>query len=665
MKFPEDAEVRLYLRREREAGPVEEIPLAGDADVRTSASGDFELQLNRSEQEIRPLLRRKREPDVYLERLELRLSAHEFASISLHPSIDIDARYRLYQHGYQSWTNTGLRQHTESDEYVRLKWKHAMDENFETPHQGALPAGALPIYAFAAAGKFHSEHLVGLEQIEAPGAPWRLLFAAGHPVHHHLKFRVILDPHSGRLKEFAAIWDFNGRLFESHARESLTPLVWDYSDPARSQSAGGFENFLDAGVAKLAGKFPRPRFEGSMIGWCSWYYYYTKISESIILENLRQIQHKELRMDLFQIDDGWQRAIGDWTTVNEKFPSGMAFLAREIKKTGMRAGIWLAPFLAREESNLFREYPEMILRQPHSDKPVPALYNPLWGGWTYALDASHPRFKAWLSHVIHTIVHEWGYDYLKLDFLYAACFRGQHAQMSATGARRYEEAMLLIRRVAGKKTFILGCGAPMWSSVGLFDGMRIGMDVNHIWDGDMMSAVLNDRNYPTARGSLINTLTRSFMHRRFWLNDPDCLMVRGRNTKLTEKQVYLLASVMAISGGMLLLSDDLTILEPERLEIWKRAVSVNRKCAYYTPLPLGLLEHRFPRGLYNPAGYIGFWNPTHGPERVEAPLPPGLDESALRGARNLWTDEEPLWTVENRRVALSLAPFESVLVQLP
>lgn len=47
-------------------------------------------------------------------------------------------------------------------------------------------------------------------------------------------------------------------------------------------------------------------------GWCSWYYYYSRVTENDVLENLEWLRrHRtELPLDYFQIDDGYQPAPG-------------------------------------------------------------------------------------------------------------------------------------------------------------------------------------------------------------------------------------------------------------------------------------------------------------------------------------------------------------------
>lgn len=73
---------------------------------------------------------------------------------------------------------------------------------------------------------------------------------------------------------------------------------------------------------------------------------------------------------MFQVDDGWQRANGDWD-VNDGFPSGMAALAERVQQTGRIPGLSAAPFLVDEHSELVRRHGDMVLRDA-SGLPVVA-----------------------------------------------------------------------------------------------------------------------------------------------------------------------------------------------------------------------------------------------------------------------------------------------------
>ena len=57
---------------------------------------------------------------------------------------------------------------------------------------------------------------------------------------------------------------------------------------------------------------------------------------------LRMIaESKELGLEMFHMDAGWFRGVGDWYPDPERFPHGLAFLADEAHKQGLRFGIWV------------------------------------------------------------------------------------------------------------------------------------------------------------------------------------------------------------------------------------------------------------------------------------------------------------------------------------
>jgi alpha-galactosidase len=105
--------------------------------------------------------------------------------------------------------------------------------------------------------------------------------------------------------------------------------------------------------------------------------------------------------------------------------------------------------------------------------------------------------------------------------------------------------------------------------LGLIDANRIGADVSGDWRpnfGGVGFLFKNEPAMPSARNSIRNILTRASLHQLWWINDPDCLLIRP-DTRLTLDEVRSLASVIALTGGSLLVSDDLPKLPAERLRI--------------------------------------------------------------------------------------------------
>ena len=84
------------------------------------------------------------------------------------------------------------------------------------------------------------------------------------------------------------------------------------------------------------------------MGWCSWYHYFDGVTEADITANLARAG--DWPFDVFQLDDGYQPAIGDWLATNEKFPSGVDGVAAAIAAAGFVPGLWIAPFIVAPAS---------------------------------------------------------------------------------------------------------------------------------------------------------------------------------------------------------------------------------------------------------------------------------------------------------------------------
>lgn len=325
-------------------------------------------------------------------------------------------------------------------------------------------------------------------------------------------------------------------------------------------------------------------------GWCSWHYYYRETKAGDVLANLAAAAETELPLEYILIDDGYQMAIGDWLSVDEeKFPQGMKSLAEEIRAVGHKPGIWTAPFAASSESQLYAEHPEWVIRDERGD-PIVAWQH--WGVDTYGLDLAHPEVQEWLGETFRAM-RGWGYELLKVDFLYAGALAGCRHDPKVTRAQAVRKGLEIIREVIGEESFLLGCGAPLGPSVGLVDGMRIGPDVAINWH-----PFWADPTFPAAQNALRNSITRYFTHGRFWINDPDCVLVRQKEDQsaLTLSEMRTLATVVGLSGGMVLSGDNLPTLADHRLKYLAKLLPPYGIAA----TPLDLFESEIPRLLALP-----------------------------------------------------------------
>ncbi len=323
-------------------------------------------------------------------------------------------------------------------------------------------------------------------------------------------------------------------------------------------------------------------------GWTSWYYHYTNINETIILSNLDAFREKNIPIDVFQIDDGWQTAVGDWLEVKDAFPQGLRPIVDRIHEAGYRAGLWLAPFVAEKKSQLAKQHPEWLLRDAEGN-PIPAGHSWLWSGDFYGLDIDQPGLRSYLANVFDTVLNVWGFDLVKLDFLYGACLVPAHGKTRGT---RMVEAMDLLRKFVGDK-LILGCGVPLGPAIGRVDICRIGPDVGHEWTNTLTRGLAMRETVSTVT-ALENAIGRRHWSGRAFSNDPDVFFLRslsfegqkfdpfiavqelrwGKRIPLDESEKYTLFLLNNILGRLVFTSDDV------------REYSDNTQALYLSAFPL-------------------------------------------------------------------------------
>ena len=300
-------------------------------------------------------------------------------------------------------------------------------------------------------------------------------------------------------------------------------------------------------------------------GYTTWYNYYGNVTEKIVKRDLQSLVNLPERVDIFQIDDGYQSAIGDWLIVNKKFPSGMKACADAVHEKGMKAGLWLAPFAATPNSKVFKEHNDWLVKD---DCGQPLCVGHNWGGF-YALDIYDKGAREYIKHFFDVVLNEWGYDMVKLDFLYACCTKPIH---NKTRGQIMCDAMDFIRECVGDK-LILGCGVPMAPAFGKVDFCRIGADMGLDWRRNPYTT-REDVSTPNA---IYNTVFRRHLDGRAFLNDPDVFLLRDNNMFMSYKKRKLIAKINHIFGNLLFTSDNVDRYNDSKINAFLAAVDKNKE----------------------------------------------------------------------------------------
>lgn len=292
------------------------------------------------------------------------------------------------------------------------------------------------------------------------------------------------------------------------------------------------------------------------VGYTTWYNYYGNVREDVVKRDLDSISKLDTKIDCFQIDDGYQTAIGDWLSTDlKKFPDGMKKVAEEVHSHDMLAGLWLAPFAGVPSSKLFKEHEDWFIKDKNG-KPYNTGHN--WGGF-YSLDIYNDGVRDYLKHVFDVVLNDWGYDLVKLDFLYGACVLPMH---NKSRGEIMCDAMDLIREWCGDK-LVLGCGVPIMPAFGKVDYCRIGCDISLDWK-KKTHIIREEVSTPHA---VCNTVFRRHLNGRAWMNDPDVFLLRDSNNKMSLDQRKLTARINSVFGSLLFVSDNVDEYSDEQRKV--------------------------------------------------------------------------------------------------
>ena len=324
---------------------------------------------------------------------------------------------------------------------------------------------------------------------------------------------------------------------------------------------GGYDEVFDKYFAAMS--LPAKKRVDRLTGYTSWYNYFQKIDENIILRDLKGLSRARESVNIFQIDDGYEPFVGDWLDYNGKdFPNGMKTIADAVHREGYLAGIWLAPFnVQRGKSRILKEHPDWLIRNPDGK---PQLGCVAWGG-AYTLDIYNPEVREHLKKVFDTVLNDWGYDMVKLDFLYSQC---RTPRDNKTRGTIMCEAMDFLRECVGDK-LILGCGVPLGPAFGVVDACRISCDVDLSYGGKFYNSMSINNELPSAQNAINNSMFRRHLNGRAFLNDPDVFFLRDRNLTFTWEQKLLLAKINNLFGRVLFVSDDAGEYSEAELEVLK------------------------------------------------------------------------------------------------
>ncbi len=270
-------------------------------------------------------------------------------------------------------------------------------------------------------------------------------------------------------------------------------------------------------------------------------------------------------------DGGWQE---DFSKPNDKFKD-MHLMANDVKKLGMRPGLWMRPLCGKHDESASLLAPKI----PGRDDPN----NPV-------LDPTIPENIERVKHDI-SLYRQWGYEMVKHDYstydIFGHWGSGMLKNITAPNWNFYNKELTnaeivnnlygAIREAAGDM-YIIGCNTLSHLSAGVFELNRIGDDTS-------------GREWDRTRKFGVNTLGfRMVQHNKFYAADGDCV---GLTTDISWKRNKLWLELLAESSAPLFISAQPDALHAEQKAFIKECFA---KAAKPQPIaePLDWLTNNQP-----------------------------------------------------------------------
>ncbi|OGS21654.1 MAG: hypothetical protein A2252_11660 [Elusimicrobia bacterium RIFOXYA2_FULL_39_19] len=321
--------------------------------------------------------------------------------------------------------------------------------------------------------------------------------------------------------------------------------------------------------------------------------YREKTTEKNILAMVKHMSENkaEYPFEYIQIDSGYQIFKGDWDKWNEKFPHGPKWFADQVKKYGFKPGIWMTPFLVSKQSDMAKEHPDWLMK---NEKDEPREINH-FGEVGYILDCSHPGALNWMEELGRKWTKEYGYEYIKFDGAVVGAFMdGILYDKKVSKAKAYRMGIEAFRKGIGDDTYFIG--GAFSPSIGVVNAMRVGEDIGAKWGWKKSGRKGGYTGPCPIIEGIPSTLNMFFLNRKVWHNDPDYIVVRqeGDNSDLSENEAIFWASLLSMSGGNSIWSDNPLTLAPKRKKILDKVLIPHTSTAE----PLNFMKERIPY-VYN------------------------------------------------------------------
>jgi hypothetical protein len=457
--------------------------------------------------------------------------------------------------------------------------------------------------------------------------------------------------------------------------------------------------------ADVTNKIYKPSiWERLPTGWLGWAWvdhFKEKPYEDIVIENVDAIKEKiggfGLQYIWVSLGNMWRCTPGYWLKENRtRFPHGLKWLADELKKRGMKLGLWCGAFWVTGYvdnpskdpwlAELYEEMKDAFLKKDgkyvFDDIKWPYGY---WADFPkeerpgfFCLDPTHPKTQEWLRKVFSEY-RKIGVRYYMIDWIDVASgstpgrhlYNEYHNTGLVKGPEALRAGLRVIRDTAGPDTYLLASTGPTIQGVGLMDGVRIGPDYG---EGRPIVPDLNRHrtynlgNWGYHKRTGCNMAVNYFTHRKLYINDSCNLLTVDGDIPLNEAQIS--TTLFGLCGGPMILGDNIPTIQPERLALIKKCLPRYPDIAKPVDLFTAVYPEDYPKtfnlrvdrswGAWNVVAVFNYDEPELKVNVTMKDL--GLDSEKEYLAYDFW-DEKFLGIVKNE-ISLTVPAYSVKLLSL-
>ncbi len=269
-------------------------------------------------------------------------------------------------------------------------------------------------------------------------------------------------------------------------------------------------------------------------------------------EQIALMKKNAMDIDTVIVGEDESVKLGDFGQGGSKaFPKGMKAAADKIKENGMRPGIWIAPFVAEKKSKLYQQHPDWFLKK-WMNFPVTGGYHSGKNSKYYVLDFYKEEVRAYISDMFKTVLYEWGFEVIYVDFLYAAAVE---PRINKTRAEIMGDVADFIRKLCRDK-IVITASVPMASAFGQYAYCKMTADNAPFWEDNIMKR-FGFRERISTESALQTLIARRVMNRRFFDSVSTAYFIGHESTALTLVEKHTILALCSILSSVTLLSDDI------------------------------------------------------------------------------------------------------------